>query len=87
MLLQDPDASNEEMDELVSGQFEQLGKALGDAVPAVRAAAVTGICTLLNNFWELIPAAITAGFLKRIAGVDGSKPLRDCDCSKMWPQR
>ncbi len=68
--LQDPDASNEETDELLSKQFAQLGDALGDAAPAVRAAAVAGVCQLLSTFWELIPAAVTAGFLKRIAGAD-----------------
>jgi hypothetical protein len=67
-ILQDSDASNEETDELLSKQFAQLGDALGDAAPAMRSAAVTGVCHLLNTFWELIPAAVTAGFLKRIAG-------------------
>ncbi|BDA48499.1 Condensin-2 complex subunit G2 [Coccomyxa sp. Obi] len=66
--LQDPDASNEETDELLSKQFGHLGDALGDSVPAVRQAAVSGVCKLLNTFWELIPGAVTAGFLKRIAG-------------------
>ncbi|CAL8463631.1 g3165 [Coccomyxa elongata] len=66
--LQDPDASNEETDELLSKQFAQLGDALGDSVPAVRQAAVSGVCKLLNTFWELIPGAVTAGFLKRVAG-------------------
>ncbi len=66
--LQDPDASNEETDELLSKQFAQLGDAFGDSVPAVRQAAVSGVCKLLNTFWELIPGAVTAGFLKRVAG-------------------
>lgn len=68
IFLQDPDASNEETDELLSKQFAQLGDALGDSVPAVRQAAVSGVCKLLNTFWELIPGAVTAGFLKRVAG-------------------
>ena len=66
--MQDPDASNEETDELLSKQFGQIGDALGDSVPAVRQAAVSGVCKLLNTFWELIPGAVTAGFLKRVAG-------------------
>lgn len=55
---------------MLSKQFGHIGDALGDAAPAVRAVAVRGVCTLLNTYWELIPAAVTAGFLKRIAGVD-----------------
>ena len=36
-------------------------------VPAVRVAAIGGVCTVLDKFWELIPAGTIAGFVKRIA--------------------
>ncbi len=66
--LQDPDASNEETDEVLTRQFTAFGDALGDESPAVRAEAVGGLCTLLDTYWELVPAGVTAGFLQRVAG-------------------
>ena len=68
MSAQDPDASNEDTDEVLTRQFTAFGDALGDECPAVRAEAVTGLAGLLDTFWELVPAAATAGFLQRIAG-------------------
>lgn len=65
---QDPEQSNAEADALLTRQFAALGGALGDEAPAVRAAAAEGLAELLGVFWELIPAATTAGFLKRITG-------------------
>ena len=64
--LQDPDASPEATDELVTRQFKAIEAGLADACPAVRAAVVSGLCGLLNVFWELIPAAVIAGNMKRI---------------------
>ena len=60
--------SNAEADELMTQQFAAIGAALGDDAPAVRGAAVGGLAELLGAFWELIPAAVTAGFLKSITG-------------------
>ena len=34
--------------------------------PWVRAAAVDGICRILNTFWELVPAPTTAAFLAKL---------------------
>jgi len=34
--------------------------------PRVRAAAVDGICRILNTFWELVPAPTTAAFLAKL---------------------
>ena len=65
---QDPDASNEETDEVLTRQFMAFGDALGDDCPAVRSEAVTGLAGLLDTFWELVPGAVTAGFLQRIVG-------------------
>ena len=65
---QNPAESNEETDRRLADQFGLLSAALRDDAPAVRAAAVAGVCRILNGFWELIPAAVTAGYIKLIAG-------------------
>ncbi|KAL3138948.1 hypothetical protein ABBQ32_005760 [Trebouxia sp. C0010 RCD-2024] len=64
--LQDSAASAEESDELLQRQFEELSKGLQDDAPAVRITAASGICSLLNMYWELVPAATTAAYLKRL---------------------
>jgi hypothetical protein len=43
-----------------------INQLMGDAAPAVRAAAVEGICRILNTFWELVPAPTTAAFLAKL---------------------
>ena len=63
---QDPEESPEAIDELLTRQFSAIESALSDACPAMRAAVVGGLCRLLNDFWELIPAAIVAGNIKRL---------------------
>ena len=68
MSVQDPDATNEDTDEVLTRQFTAFGDALGDDCPAVRAETVTGLAGLLDTFWELVPGALTAGFLQRIVG-------------------
>ena len=72
MAAQDPDASNEDTDEVLTRQFTAFGDALSDECPVVRAEAVTGLAGLLDTFWELVPAAATAGFLQRVAGEESS---------------
>jgi hypothetical protein len=57
----------EATDDLLTRQFTALSAALGDDVPAVRIAAVAGVCTVLDAYWELIPAATTAAFVQRLA--------------------
>ncbi|KAL0037621.1 hypothetical protein WJX77_005190 [Trebouxia sp. C0004] len=64
--LQDTSSSAEESDELLQQQFEELSKGLRDEAPAVRITAASGICALLNTYWELIPSAITAAYLKHL---------------------
>lgn len=64
--LQDPDADVEETDALLARQAGIINQLMGDAAPAVRAAAVEGICKILNVFWELIPAPTTAAFLAKL---------------------
>lgn len=63
---QDPEASTEETDELVTLQFKAIETGLTDSCPAVRTAVAGGLCGLLNTFWELIPAPVTAGNMKRL---------------------
>lgn len=59
----------QESDELLQRQFEELSKGLQDDAPAVRMTAASGICSLLNMYWELVPAGTTAAYLKRLTGV------------------
>ena len=66
--LQDPDESNQDTDKRLADQFAHLTSLLKDAVPEVRAAAVAGVCRVLNEYWELIPGTITAGYMKLMAG-------------------
>ena len=56
------------MDALLTRQFNLITTALGDTVPAVRAAAARGVCSLLDQFWELIPATVSVPYLKRLTG-------------------
>ena len=58
----------QESDELLQRQFEELSKGLQDEAPAVRTSAASGICSLLNMYWELVPAGTTAAYLKRLTG-------------------
>ena len=53
--LQDPDASNEDLDACLQRQFTAIGELLADADPGVRVVAVAGSCRVLSVFWELIP--------------------------------
>ena len=39
-----------------------------DEAPSVRAAAVKGVCVLLNVWWEIVPQKTLIGFLRRITG-------------------
>lgn len=59
----------QESDELLQRQFEELSKGLQDEAPAVCITAASGICALLNTYWELIPAGITAAYLKHLTGM------------------
>lgn len=66
---QDPELEATEVDELLTRQFGLLGDCLDDPVPAVRRAAASVTCSLLNVWWELVPSATAAQFLKRLAGL------------------
>ncbi|KAK9826218.1 hypothetical protein WJX74_000685 [Apatococcus lobatus] len=66
--LQDPEGKPEESEALLARQFKLLDACLVDEAPAVRAAAVKGVCSLLNIWWEIVPQATLIGFLRRISG-------------------
>ena len=65
---QDPDAGPEDMEETLTLQFDHLRACLVDDCPLVRVAAVGGVSSLLNLFWELIPASTTAWLVSRLTG-------------------
>ena len=75
--LRNPEESNEATDARLTEQFSAMSAALKDDVPAVRAVAVAGVARVLGSYWELIPGAVTAGYIKSLAGelaFDGSSP-------------
>ena len=75
--LRDPEESNEVSDARMTAQFAALSAALKDDVPAVRAVAISGVGRILGAYWELIPAAVTAGYVKMLAAelaFDGASP-------------
>ena len=59
----------QECDEVLQRQFEELSRGLTDSAPAVRMTAAAGICAVLNVYWELVPAGVTAAYLKRLTGM------------------
>lgn len=68
VLPQDPDAAADEAAAAMTQQMGLLRDCLSDPCPKVREAAATGICRLLNNYWEIIPAATSALFIKKLTG-------------------
>ncbi|CAG9461568.1 unnamed protein product [Pedinophyceae sp. YPF-701] len=75
--LQDPEAPQEENDELLARQVGRLGKALADPCAHVRAEGVRATGRVLNLYWELLPAGTCAALLKRVVeelAVDASTP-------------
>ena len=60
----------QEADQLLMQQFQRLTAGLEDPTPAVRVAAIAGICQILNVFWEMVPSATTAAYLKRLTGAE-----------------
>ena len=75
----------QESDELLQRQFAELSKGLQDEAPAVRIRAASGICALLNTYWELIPAGITAAYLKHLTGMSAVISSSSC-CSGQHSQ-
>lgn len=76
--MQDPDDSPEEMDERINQQFAAMDSGLKDKVPQVRASAARCIFHVLDSYWEMIPAGVTARYLKVLAedlAYDAAAPI------------
>ncbi len=65
---QDPEAPAAENDMRLTQQLGLMLDCLADSCPAVREAAVTGVCSCLHRFWEIIPAATSAKMLQDMTG-------------------
>jgi len=76
--LRDPEESVEAADARMTDQFAALSRALKDEAPSVRAAAVAGVGRVLATYWELIPGAVTAGYVNTL---DNRAGVRFC-CSQ-----
>jgi len=64
--LQDPESSNEEIDQILQKQFDAFRSALQDPCSSVRQVGIEGVCHIFAQFWELIPAAILNDFLNQM---------------------
>lgn len=64
--LQNPQATVEETDTLLQKQLDILAGLLEDPCSLVRAVTVTGVCHILQIFWETIPSVAVEGLLEKI---------------------
>ena len=64
--LEDPDAIKDVNDPLLEKQFFLLDKLLMDDCPGIWTIAVEGICRILNQYWEIVPAPTISKFLSKI---------------------
>ncbi|CAL4943223.1 unnamed protein product [Urochloa decumbens] len=64
--LEDPDVTKDVNDPLIEMQFFLIDKLLMDDCPEIRTVAVEGICRILNQYWEIVPAPTIAKFLSKI---------------------
>lgn len=64
--LEDPDVTKDVNDPLIEKQFFLIDKLLMDDCPEIRAVAVEGICRILNQYWEIVPAPTISKFLSKI---------------------
>jgi condensin-2 complex subunit G2 len=53
-------------DPLIEKQFFLIDKLLMDDYPEIRTVAVEGICRILNQYWEIVPAPTISKFLSKI---------------------
>lgn len=79
-------SDTQECDEVLQRQFEELSRGLVDSAPAVRMTAAAGICAVLNVYWELVPAGVTAAYLKRLTGLlhSGITLTVSCHTTLFW---
>lgn len=64
--LEDPDVTKDVNDPLLEKQFFLIDKLLMDDYPDIRTVAVEGICRILNQYWEVVPAPTISKFLSKI---------------------
>jgi len=64
--LEDPDVTKDVNDPLIEKQFFLIDKLLMDDCPEIRTVAVEGICRILNQYWEIVPALTISKFLSKI---------------------
>ncbi|CAL4917925.1 unnamed protein product [Urochloa decumbens] len=64
--LEDPDVTKDINDPLIEKQFFLIDKLIMDDCPEIRTVAVEGICRILNQYWEIVPAPTISKFLSKI---------------------
>ncbi|OEL23258.1 Condensin-2 complex subunit G2 [Dichanthelium oligosanthes] len=64
--LEDPDVTKDVNDPLIEKQFFLIDKLLMDDCSEIRTVAVEGICRILNQYWEIVPAPTISKFLSKI---------------------
>lgn len=69
--LQDSDISVVESDTILQKQFDLLSSLLKDTDHRVRAAAASGVCHILREYWEALPAQTTRQILTYVVGTLG----------------
>ena len=77
--LQDEDAAAAEADSILQKQFDLLTSMLKDCDQRVRAAAASGVCRVLREFWSALPPATTRQALSYVVGTLG----RDAACANV----
>jgi condensin-2 complex subunit G2 len=69
--LQDSETSAVESDAILQKQFDLLSSLLKDADHRVRAAAASGVCHILREYWEALPSQTTRQILSYVVGTLG----------------
>jgi condensin-2 complex subunit G2 len=75
--LQGSDSSAVESDVILQKQFDLLSSLLKDADHRVRAAAASGVCHILREYWEALPTQTTRQILSYVVGTLG----HDSNCA------
>jgi len=69
--LQNADSNAAEADAILQKQFDLLIALLKDGDHRVRAAAASGVCHILSQYWEALPTATTRKILSFVVGTLG----------------
>lgn len=75
--LQGSNSSAVESDAILQKQFDLLSSLLKDVDHRVRAAAASGVCHILREYWSALPAQTTKQILSYVVGTLG----RDSNCA------